>query len=179
MKTKLVVLLWALLTAAPVFSQTAATDPQIREGKLVWFQLTEGPEDVIRLLGRPATEADFSGDFRSWEYQIGVADTHDQSHHIVFRKSTRTLVSVARNYEPERNVDSLFPAAETTVHSYPNSNNAQFSVRVRRLPGGRVLMAMGTSAPGQTTGQIVLMKESEIRFFYPWLHEQLNASHTR
>jgi hypothetical protein len=34
-------------------------------------------------------------------------------------------------------------------------------------------MAMGTSAPGQKTGQIVLIRESELRFFHPWLFEQL------
>jgi len=30
-------------------------------------------------------------------------------------------------------------------------------------------MAMGVSEAGQLTGQVVLMRESELRYFYEWL----------
>jgi hypothetical protein len=105
-----------------------------------------------------------------------VLDEHDFSHQLVFRKTDNQLISVTRNYEPERNVDQWFPPAETTVHFYPDANKPQYSVRLRHLSGGRILMAMGTSKAGDTTGQIVLIRESELRYFHPWLFEQLDRS---
>ena len=163
----------ALFLAAPLASQTQPkADPQIRQGKLTWFLLTENMPGVMRAMGQPKVIADFGNDYQSWQYQIGGIDGHDFSHILVFRKSSKTLVSVARNYEPERAVDALLPAAETTVHHYPDAAGPQYSIRVRRLAGGRVLMAMGTSKPGQHTGQLVLIRESELRFFYPWLLER-------
>jgi hypothetical protein len=59
------------------------------------------------------------------------------------------------------------------VHYYSDKENPQYSLRLRRLPEGRVLMAMGTSEAGQITGQIVSIQETVIRFFYPWLYVQL------
>ena len=112
--------------------------------------------------------ADF-GAYRSWQYQIGEVEHDDFSHALVFRKSDGKLVSVSRNYDPERNVDVFFPASETTVRWFRAAGQADFAMRVRRLRGGRVLIAVGTSKPGQSTGQVVLMRESELRHFYPWL----------
>ena len=107
--------------------------------------------------------ADFGQDFQSWQYE---SDEHEEfSLTVVFRKSDGKLVSVTRNYEPERNVDALFPEAETTVHQF----NPQYGLRLRRLSGGRVLMAMGAPKRGQVTGQMVVMRESELRYFYPWV----------
>ncbi len=167
-----------LLFAAVLSSQIRpAADPQLRNGEPVWFLLTETKDQVKRALGPPKAVAAFGQDFLSWQYQIGNADQEEFSHQVVFRESTREIVSITRNYEPERNVDTLFPPAETTVHHYPDAEKPQFGLRLRHLTGGRVLMAMGTSKPGQVTGQLVLMRESELRFFYPWISEQLTRRH--
>lgn len=169
-------LVGVLALAVPLFAQKLpATDPTPGSVEPLWFLLNETKDQVTRALGNPTFVAEFGQDFRSWQYQIGDIDHHDFSHVVVFRKSDGTIVSVTRNYEPERNVDALFPEPETTVYHYPDAQRREYSLRLRRLSGGRVLMAMGTSAPGQVTGQIVLMRQSELRFFYPWLYQQLPA----
>lgn len=83
---------------------------------------------------------------------------------------------MSRNYEPERKVDDLFPEGQARVYHYPDAKNAQFSLRLRRLSGGRLLMAMGVSKAGQATGQILLVKEAELRHFYPWLSKELETA---
>lgn len=173
MNTRLVYC-WALLLAAPVFSQQSSwTDPRIAEGQPEWFQLTETESQVRAMLGQPQMVADF-GNYRSWQYQLDEGlDHEDFSHALVFRKSDGKLISVARTYSEERNVDALFPAAQTKTYTMPPSVSARFSVRVRHLSGGRLLMAMGVAEPGQATGQVLLMKESEVRYFYDWLADQL------
>ena len=165
----LAVLIWALLPAAPVFSQQGLwSDPVVSGDAVKWFQLVESESEVRRCLGQPSMVADF-GEYRSWQYQIGEVEHDDFSHALVFRKSDGKLVSISRNYDPERKVDAFFPASETTVHWFRAEGQPDFPMRVRRLSGGRVLMAVGTSKPGQTSGQLVLMRESELRHFYPWL----------
>jgi len=167
----------ALLSAALLFSQLpTGADPQLSAGELKWFLLTESTDQVTRALGTPARMAEFGKDFLSWQYQIDNIDHDDFSHSVVFRKTDRSLVSVSRSYDPERNVDTLFPEAETTVHHYPDARNPQFSLRLRHLSGGRVLMAMGSPKRGQPTGQLLLMRESELKVFYPWLYEQLHPA---
>lgn len=167
----------ALLLAAPLFSQTpAAADPSLRDGVVQWFQLNESWDQVGSKIGQPKLVADFGVDFKSWQYQIGAVDEHEFSHQLVFRKSTRQLISITRNYEPQENVDRFFSERDTTVHHFPDAKEPQFSIRLRRLSNGRVLMAMGISKPGQPTGQLVLMLESELRNFYPWLFRQLDSS---
>src|SRR5258708_945870 len=156
----------ALLLAAPLFSQIpAASDPQIRKGAIVWFELKETTEQVTRMLGHPTLVADFGPDLLSWQYQIDNEDHDEFSHQLVFRKSDHALISITRTYSVERNVDELFPAGETTVYHYPNAETPQYSVRLRRLPNGRVLMAMGSAKPGQTTTQLELVRQAELPTF--------------
>jgi len=165
----------ALLSAALLFSQSSpGPDPEAaRTGEPRWFLLNESTDLIRRELGPPALVAEFGEDFLSWQYQIDNSEHDEFSHSVVFRKSDRSLVSITRNYSPERSVDGLFPGAETTVHHFPDAKAPQFSLRLRRLSGGRVLMAMGSPKQGQPTGQLVLMRESELRVFYPWLYQQL------
>jgi hypothetical protein len=165
---------WALLLAAPVFSQPDRwKEPQLSEVEPKWFLLMETESEVRARLGQPAMVADF-GNYRSWQYQLDEDLDHDDfSHALVFRKSDGRLISISRTYATERNVDAFFPDAMTTVHHFPDARKPAFSIRVRRLSGGRLLMAMGTSKAGQATGQLVLMRESELTHFYPWLEEQL------
>ena len=168
-------LVGALLLAAPLFSQSAWTDPQLKPGvqEPVWFQLTEDREQVGRMLGKPVLVGESGKDFYSWQYQIDSSD-EDYSHYAVFRKSDGKLISVTRQYEPERNVAALFPKAGTTVCFFPDSTKPPFAVSVRRLSGGRLLIAMGLSKSGQATGQLLLIRESELGNFYPWIAAQLS-----
>ncbi len=165
-------ILGALLLAAPDFSQ--GPDPLINKGELHWFALTESPHQVAGLLGQPAAVANFGKDFLSWQYQIGAIDHHEFSHQLVFRGGA--LISITRNYEPERKVDDLFPASRTLAYHYEEASRRVFSVRVQRLSQGRLLIAMGVSRPDQTTSQLVLIRETDVRYFYPWLGEQLRMS---
>ncbi len=169
-----------LFCAAPLFAQLpAAADPTLDKGELQWFHLGESRADVAKQLGLPRMVAPVGADFEAWQYQLGEVEEEGYSHHLVFRKSTGELISVARNYFPERTVDTWFPADKTEVHFYPSKDKPEFSVRLRKLPGDRFLLAMGTSKPGQVTGQIFLIREAELAAFYPWLAAQLKASATR
>lgn len=56
------------------------------------------------------------GEYRSWQYRVGEVEHDDFSHSLVFRKADGVLVSVTRNYNPERSVDTFFPAADSSVH---------------------------------------------------------------
>ena len=173
----LILLLGALLSAAPATSRIpVASDPRIVKGEFQWLAVGDTKEEIAHKLGRPAVVADFAKDFESWQYQIGEVDHDSFSHQIVFRKSTGRLISATRQYDPEQLVDEFFPVAKTSVEYYPDSKKPQYSMRLRRMPDGGVLMAMGTSKPGQKTQQLVLMSEAELRIFYPWLFERLSAS---
>lgn len=168
-------LLGALFLAAPLFSQAdliahvpPGVDPVVDGAGLKWFSLTESRDDVRRVLGQPKETVGFGVDFESWQFQIDVSDGHEFSHMLVFRGNK--LIAVTRNFEEERTVDAWFPESQTVTYFYPDVS--QFAVRVRKLPGGRLLMAMGAKAAGDRTGQVVLMRESELRQFYPWLADQ-------
>src|SRR5712671_123713 len=167
------ILLWALLTAAPVFSQQPArSDPQVSAGIFKWFLLDESEAEVRTYLGQPAMVADF-GAYRSWQYQIGGVEHDEFSHALVFRKSDGKLISISRNYDTERNVDEFFPDGETTTHWFRAAGQPDFAMRVRKLPSGRLLIAVGASKRGQTTSQLVLIRESELPHFYAWLADDL------
>ena len=178
MKTGLVSLMGVLLCAAPLFSQLPAAsapviDPGIAKGEIRWFQLTETKQQVAKQLGLPVLAAPFGADFEGWQYQIGPTEEEGYSHQLVFRKSTGTLISVARNFEPQREVDDLFPEALAKTYFYPSAAKPEFKIRVRKLTGGRLLLAMGVSKPGEKTGQIFLIRQEEVGVFYPWLSAQL------
>lgn len=157
-----------VLFAATLLAQLpAAADPVFLQGEFHWFQMSETRAAVAKQLGLPTMSAPFVSDFETWQYQIGPTEEEGFSHQFVFRKSTGTLIFVTRNYAAERNVDELFPAAETITHYYPDAAKPAFSVRVRHLSGGNLLIAGGVAAPGQSTGQILLVKATEVQFFLP------------
>ncbi|WP_321473192.1 hypothetical protein [uncultured Paludibaculum sp.] len=179
-----IVLMGALLAAAPpaAFSGSdpagqlpALADPQVRTDGVAWLTLNETTDGIRKELGQPALVADFGADLVSWQFQLGDIDHHDFSHVLVFRRTDRALLSVTRNYEPERDVDALFPAAETASYAVPDTGVARFRMRVRRLPGERLLLAMSLDGAHQPVGQLVLMRASEVGRFYPWLAKELAA----
>jgi hypothetical protein len=163
-----------LLVAAPLFAQSAGvTDPTVDKTGLHWFQLNETKAEVARLLGAPKSVASFGEDLEAWQYQIGVVDDHEFSHQLVFRRSTGKLISAARNYETDRDVEPLFPAGQDKVYWFAGNPGAKYGVRVLRLADGRVLLAPGSSAPGKPASQLLLIREAEVKFFFPWLALQL------
>ena len=160
--------LWSPLTCAQT---TGAVDPTIDSAGLHWFRLGETRQEVVRLLGPPKLSSPFGADFEGWQFQIGEMEEGEFSHHVVFRVSDGKLVSVAREYAEPVNVDRFFPQAETSTFKGASG----WSVRVRPLGQGRYLMAMGVSKPGDRTTQIVLLAESALRAFYPWLFEMTKS----
>ena len=63
-------ILSALLLAQPPAAPPAA-EPAIRERAFSWFSLTESPDQVRAILGRPALAASTGADYLSWQFQIG------------------------------------------------------------------------------------------------------------
>ena len=128
----------ALLSAALLLSEIpSAADPQLRNGELSWFLLTE-TKDTRWFLGNPRGR-------------------------LSVLRGTMSRNEMSMRYFPRRKPPCTIIRTQ----------KSRFSLRLRCLPEGRVLMAMGTSKPGQLTGQLVLMRESELRFFYPWVSQQL------
>lgn len=168
------------IAAAPVFCQSQQAnpnqavswvEPRIENGQLIWFELNEDRTRVGQMLGKPALVAEFGKDFYAWQYQLGELEDHDDySHYLVFRKSSGKLVSIARQFVGQRAVDEWFPERETKTYFLGDAEKPQFQVRLRRLSGGRILLAMGVSKPGQQTGQVLLIREEELPIFYPWIH---------
>jgi hypothetical protein len=163
-------LIGALLIAAPCCAQSI--DPRTTASYLLKFSLQENQAEVRARLGQPAQVADFGPNYFSWLYQIGIADHHDYSHTLCFSREDGKLLSVTRTLEEEI-VDDLFPAAETSVHHWPSAEKPQYGLRLRRLSGDRLLLAMGSTRPGQTTSQLILIRRSALPFFFPWLASQL------
>src|SRR5260370_37588238 len=90
----------ALLTAALLLPQEQPTaDPRLRNREFIWFLLHETKDQVARAMGQPALTAEFGRDFQSWQYQNRDIYHDEFSHQLVFRKSSRELVSIARSYE--------------------------------------------------------------------------------
>ena len=165
----------ALLIAAPVFSQhrvVTSPDPQLgRNQELLWVSMDDSKSKLAQLLGKPRMSAEFGIDFQTWQYQIADGDHDDFSHQLVFRKSTGKLVSITRNYEPQINVSAFFPKKDSAT--YKMEGSPSYNVLLRRMNDGSLLLAPGLAKPDEPAGQLMLMRESELRHFYPWLAEQL------
>jgi hypothetical protein len=153
-----------------------SSDPRFQSGYLFWFSLDESPAQIIEKLGQPAQVGEMGRDFLIWQFQISMLDRHEFSHVICIRRSDNKIVSIARNYEFEENVDGLFPPKMTEVHQWMKDGKPQFGVRLRRLSNGRLLLAMGSEKPGKKTSQILLIRESELPIFMPWLQESLKSA---
>jgi hypothetical protein len=143
------------------------------------IQPTASPAQVRQAFGQPVFVADFGAGFQGWQFQPGDIDHHDFLHEVVFRKSTDSVISVTRNYAPEILVDHPSPVSDTSIPHYPNSEKPDVSFRVRRLPGERVLLDIGSIRPGQTTNQLLLNQRAGLPIFCPWLASQLDELSAR
>ena len=163
--------------AAPVFSQPAKwMDPRVEAGRFEWVHLLERESEVRAQLGQPPLVAD-ADPYRSWQYRFGEGLDHDDfSHALLFRKSDGALVSISRSYSEPRMADEWFPRAETKVYVLKVEGQAPFPMRVRRLGGGTLLLAPGSSEWGKPVQQVVLIHESVLARFYPALAEQAGGN---
>lgn len=161
---KVLTLLMALHFAAPLFSE---------EDEMSRILLADTRGKILKLFGPPKAAVEFGEDFQSWQYQIGEGDHDDFSHQIVFRKSTGDLVSFTRNFANPRKVLAFFPVEKSKAYVFKDAGKPDYPMLVRSLTDGRLLLAVGISKPQQVTTQMVVMRQSELRYFYPWLEKQL------
>jgi hypothetical protein len=170
-----------LAIAAPcLFSAgPAQLDPKVTRGRLEWWTLSEAPVDIKKRLGPPSQVSEFGDEFLSWQYRLpGVDHEADASLQLVLRRSGQ-LVSVTRSYEEDRDVRALFPARESSIHSFPDDKAPQFRACTRRLGEGRILIASGlASGAGLRTSQLVVIREKDIEIFFPWLAGKLPPQHS-
>ncbi len=158
-----------LLLAGPrLFSQTAPAAP-LQVAEILRYTLEETQAQIARGMGRPAQVNDADPVFLTWHYQTDLIDVHEPTHVLLLRKTTGKLVSVTRNYHYPVNVDVLFPAGKSSIHHWPDAKQPQLSVQVREYAGDRVMIAMGVAKPGQTTTQLIVMRRTALRTFFPWL----------
>ena len=161
------------LLATPLFFYPALAAEEERD--LVRFTLEEDTTKVAAMLGAPAQVGEAGPHHFFWYLQLNVVDDHDHSHILLFRKEDKRLVSVTRDYGEPKNVDSLFPVAESQTYYWQNGTQPRWPVRVRMLSGNRVLVAMGVAGPGQRTNQVLLIRRSAMAGYLPWLQAQLKV----
>ena len=124
-------------------------------------------------MGAPAQVGEAGASHFSWYLQIGVADSHDHSHVLLFRRADKKLVSITRNFDEPTNVDVLFPPEATNTYSFKSANQPPWPTRVREIDGNRLLIAMGIGKAGERTTQLLLIRKSVLAQYLPWLAEQL------
>jgi hypothetical protein len=139
--------------------------------ELLGFTLNQTPLDVVAQLGPPDGVDDSLPNYVSWLFRGEIRDERDYSYIVCFRRSDNRLVSITRNFERDEIVDHLFPGGESAVRNWPSDDKPQFSVRIRALSGGRLLIAMGSGQPRKPCGQLVLIDREMVPFFFPWLTE--------
>ena len=162
------------MAALPLMCQTPQ-NTKIQE--LLRFSLNESPEQIVSLLGRPQRIDDSLAGYQSWQYEFSAVEENDDNSppawFVCLNTSKRQVLSVTRNFDKPQNVDGILPASQTAVYHWPSKDTAQFSVRLRQLPGDVLLLAMGTARPGDRTTQIILIRQSALKTFMPWLAEEL------
>jgi hypothetical protein len=169
--TNWMVVVGVLLSAAPLFAQAAVrrAEPRVVAGNLRWFTLRETPTVLRQALGAPAMVAESGPALIAWQYRLADDVEHeDFSHQFLFDRDTRRLMCVTRNYELERDVSALFPARQTQLHFFPNAEAPRMALRVRTLPGGLVLTALGAAG---ASSQVVLMRQEMMPVLFPWVRQ--------
>jgi hypothetical protein len=162
--------------ALPLFSQSPA--PAKKTHTILRFTLQEKPQDIFALLGHPNHVDDSSRSFVSWMWESADGEAHDDdnlpsAYILCLRAGDRHLLSVTRNFDEAQDVDDLFPATNTRSYYWPSKDAPQYSLRLREVDGGNLLLAMGVSRPGQRTTQLILIRRDALPVFMPWLAEQL------
>ena len=165
----------ALLAALPAFSQADPIKPP--QAMLRWT-LREKPEQILRILGKPDRVDDSVQAYQSWQYESADNEDRDDnsppSYILCVQTAGQQLLSLTRNFVSPQAVDDLFPLADTRTYHWPSKEAPQFSLRLRPLSPETLLLAMGTVKPGDRTTQLILIRRSALKFFMPWLDQQLD-----
>ncbi len=165
----------ALLAALPAFSQ--ADTIKAPQAMLRW-SLQEKPEQIVRILGKPDHVDDSVKAYQSWQYESADNEDRDDnsppSYILCVQTAGQQLLSLTRNFVSPQVVDDLFPLAGTRTFHWPSKTAPQFSLRLRSISPETLLLAMGTSKPGERTTQLILIRRSALKTFMPWLHQQLD-----
>ncbi len=166
--------LLAASLAATTLCIAQEAPPTLPGAELLAFTLDETRAQTLAKLGSPIHTGSFGPGYWSWFYQVGMSD-EDFSHTLLFRSSDGKLVSITRAFDPEVNVDHLFPKEETEMRYWPDEKSPQFKARVRKLGGNRLLVAMG-SAEGQKCGQLLLIRLDAVPTFFAWLEARAQSA---
>lgn len=159
-----------IVAVPPLF---LAADGQVPE--MLVYTMDETPAQLGKLLGQPRQVSDLGDRYRTLQYQIDSHDAHEFSHVVCVRRTDGRIAGITRNYDDQRIVDEMFPPRSTYAIQWP-----QYSVRVRTMDGGkRLLLAMGTSKPGDKTSQLILIRRDSVTDLMPWLAEKLEIAPSR
>jgi hypothetical protein len=110
-----------------------------------------------------------------WDYNFGSPDENDMGFawSFNFEQPSGRLISVTRTFDQAAPVETLFPAKQGKTATSPGP--ASIPVLYRLLDDDRVLLAIGISRSSQPCNQLVLMRRSAVKYFYPWLSSQLSG----
>jgi hypothetical protein len=159
-----------ILGAPPLFLAAAGQLPE-----MLAYTMDETPAQLGKRLGQPRLVSDLGDRYRTLQYQIDSHDSHEFSHIVCVRRTDGRIASITRNYDDQRSVDGLFPPRSTSAIQW-----SQYRVRVRTMDDGkRLLLAMGTSKPGDKTSQLILIRRDSVADLMPWFAEKLEPATAR
>jgi hypothetical protein len=116
------------LLALAVFVAASQTEPAKPGSELLGFTLHETMDQIVSRLGAPDKVDDSGRHYTSWFY-TSASDRHDSAYILVIRREDGKLVSLTRNFDPEENIDQLFPEKTSSIHYWPSSEKPQFGLR--------------------------------------------------
>src|SRR5262245_49896776 len=127
-----------LAVAFPSFAQLPS-DPKIKE--ILRFALDESPDQIVSIMGRPTHIDDSLKAYQSWQYDAPPDEDNDDNSppawFFCVSTTSNRILSVTRNFDKPRDVQALFPAAESAVYYWPSKDAPQFTVLVRRFSDER------------------------------------------
>lgn len=80
---------------------------------------------------------------------------------------------MTRNFAKPTQVTELFRGDQVRSHTFQSDPGAPLPARSRVLPGDRVLVAIGLSKAGDACSQLVLMRRTALKQFYPWIAKDM------
>jgi hypothetical protein len=162
----------ALVVIALLFSQEVRGAEDRSAPPLLQFTLHESVTDIGNRLGSDAHSVRERG---FWVLEFGE-DHNDLGYEwtFYFDQPSGELLSVTHNVSPAVNVQPFFPASETHYHQYRQMGSQSMNAISRILPGDRVLIAIGADTRNSTCSQMIMMRRSVLKRFYPWIAAGLN-----
>jgi hypothetical protein len=130
-------------------------------------------KDIAAKFGSDAHSVRGNG-FAVLEFGDDTTDHSDLGYEWVFYfdMPSAAMVSATHNSVAGASIKSYFPPTETRVHVYKNGSSTMSAIS-RILPGDRVLIAVGVANPESQCSQMVLIRRSALKRFYPWIAKDL------